>query len=267
MIKNRGAFVVRTSAGKADLEVNEIRAAFIGAETAIQRLGEFRADRTARILSGDIPWSLSSPHILAIHLLPLVSFSLRHSCVINKLPQNAEDLLYPPGQPTMLFQRTFTFDGFAKRYGDDIKRVASYSQLFRNGAIEIVRADYLEPFSHEGFTPLYSLEIHLMDCAERMLKIMRLLDIAGPYYLLIALLNVNGLKVSYAPRNALHRRVIKTIGHDNLILPEVLLENTDISIETVMQSSFDMIWNAAGWAQSLSYKDDGHYLENWRKDF
>jgi hypothetical protein len=47
IIKNRRAFIARTSAGKSDLDVNEIRAAFVGAEAAARRLSEFRADRTA----------------------------------------------------------------------------------------------------------------------------------------------------------------------------------------------------------------------------
>jgi hypothetical protein len=66
--------------------------------------------------------------------------------------------------------------------------------------------------------------------------------------------------------NATRGRVIKTMDRDNLFLPEVLLENTEISIETVMQSSFDMIWNAAGWARSFNYDESGQYPENWRED-
>jgi hypothetical protein len=63
-------------------------------------------------------------------------------------------------------------------------------------------------------------------------------------------------------------RDVRTINQDNLILPEVLVENTDIAIESAMRSSFDMIWNAGGWQRSFSYDESGRFKnENWRKFF
>jgi hypothetical protein len=267
MIKNRGAFVTRTSAGKADLDVNEIRAAFLGAETAIQRLSGFRADRTARILSGDIPWSLSGKRIITMHLLPVASFSSGFSCAIGKVPEEARNLLYSVGRRPAVFRPTFTFEGYANLFAGNMQRVEWYSQLFRNGAIENVNATLLETSRPEDATQLYYLEILIMDCAERMLHVMDLLDIPGPYYLLIALLNAKGVKVTPQQRDPIFDRDIRTIDADNLILPEVFFENTGIPIEGAMRSSFDMIWNAAGWARSFSYDEDGQFNVNWRNYF
>jgi hypothetical protein len=79
-----------------------------------------------------------------------------------------------------------------------------------------------------------------------MLKIMDLLEIPGPYYLLLALLNVKGVRVIAGP----NRPDPRTINRANLIVPEVLLENSAISIEREMRDSFDMLWNACGWQRS-----------------
>jgi Schlafen, AlbA_2 len=270
MIKNRGAFVVRTSAGKADLDVSEVRAAFVNAEAAAQRLSEFRADRTAEILNRDIPWSLSDGPILTIHLLPLVSFA-GYSCAVDRIPEAARKLLYPIGKYHVIRQ-TFTFDGYANviSFGGNVQPVEAYSQIFRNGAVENVNAGrvFAQQDAEES-QGLQNLEMLIMDCAARMLKIMDLLDIPGPYYLVIALLNARGVRVS-----AQHRPIVlrdpnaRTINQNHLILPEVLLENTDISIERDMRNSFDTIWNAAGWERSLSYDKNGSFKdENWRKIF
>jgi hypothetical protein len=271
MIKNRGAFVVRTSAGKADLDVNEVRAAFVGAEAAAQRLSEFRADRTAKILNRDIPWSLSRGPILTIHLLPLAGFSSGYSCAVDKIPEAARKLLYPVGKSPLLRQ-TFTFDGYANliSFGGNVQPVEAYSQIFRNGAVENVNAGrFLAQSDAEESQGLRHLEILIMDCAERMLEIMDLLDIPGPYYLLIALLNARGVRVN-AEQRPIGLRILdaRTINQNHLILPEVLVENTDISIESAMRSSFDMIWNAAGWERSFSYDDNGRFKhENWKEFF
>jgi predicted HTH transcriptional regulator len=42
MIKGRSAFIAPASAGNSELDVSEIRAAFVGAEAAVARLSEFR---------------------------------------------------------------------------------------------------------------------------------------------------------------------------------------------------------------------------------
>jgi hypothetical protein len=244
MIRNRGAFVVRTSAGKADLDVTEIRAAFVGAEAAAQRLSAFRADRTGKILDGDLPWSLSGGPILTIHVLPLVSFSLGYICAIDKIPEAAQKLLYPVGRSPLL-RPTFTFEGFANliSFGANVQPVEAYSQIFRNGAVENVHAFRLGPDEAQR---LYHLEILIMDCGERMLRIMNALDVPGPYYVLIALLNARGFMVSSdTKKTSFGHRDARTINQDNLILPEVLVENTDIAIESVMRSSFDMIGTPA----------------------
>jgi schlafen family protein len=84
MIKGHGAFITRTSAGKLELDVNEIRAAFAGAEAASARMREFRADRTAKLQSGDALWPLVSRRVGIVHLLPLTSVATGYTCAIDK---------------------------------------------------------------------------------------------------------------------------------------------------------------------------------------
>ena len=61
---------------------------------------------------------------------------------------------------------------------------------------------------------------------------MKLLDVPGPYYLVTTLLNVKGLRVTPHGRNTLLiERDVRTLDRNNLILPEVLVENTEISVE------------------------------------
>jgi hypothetical protein len=277
MIKNRGAFVARTSAGKSDLDVNEIRAAFVGSEAAVRRLSEFRAARTANILNGNALWPLCSSRIGVIHVLPLASFASEYTCRIDKIPKEVVPILYPMGRRPATYAPKFTFDG----YSNQMSRASAdgaligYSHLFRNGATENVNAGFLDyacvpvPQTDEAQNAesLCGLEIEIMDCAERMLKIMELLEVPGPYYLLVAFLNMKGLRVTSAERPQFIRDV-RTIDQENLILPEVLLESADISIEAEMRSSFDMIWNAAGWGRSLSYDENGaRKNKNWRQSF
>lgn len=275
MIKNRRAFIARTSARKFDLDVAEIRAAFVGAEAAVQRLSEFRADRTANIQNGNTMWPLCSSRVGAIHIVPLASFASGYRCEIDKIPQEVKPILYPLGRrPSTCFPK-FTFQGSANQMarGNQVGALLGYSHLFRNGAIENLSAGFLdqstdtEQHFEQDAVHLYWLEIQIMDCAERMLKIMELLQVFGPYYLLVAFLNVRGLRVTPGAREQFVRE-IRPVEQANLILPEVLLENSAISIESEMRSTFDMIWNACGWQRSFSYDDQAvHKNANWRNYF
>jgi hypothetical protein len=94
-----------------------------------------------------------------------------------------------------------------------------------------------------------------------MLKIMDLLEIPGPYYLILTLLNVKGVKVTPGT----HAHDAKLIKSANLIMPELLLENTGIRIELEMRNSFNMLWNACGWQRSFSYGEDGNFPTDWRR--
>jgi Schlafen, AlbA_2 len=268
MIKGRGAFITRTSAGKLELDVNEIRAAFAGAEAASARMREFRADRTAKLQNGDALWPLVSRRVGIVHLLPLTSFATGYTCAIDKIPPDVVKILYPMGKRPALSTPKFTFDGYSTQlnWGAEDGGLHGYSHLFRNGAIENVNAGLFLDEAHAGGAfHLYFLEILIMDCAERILEIMELLDIPGPYYLLLAFLNVRGLR--FTPASQGFRAQIRTVDQENLILPEILLMNTDIPIESEMRSSFDMIWNACGWQRSFDYDEAGAYKENWRSYF
>jgi Schlafen, AlbA_2 len=75
MIKNRGAFYTRSSAGKVAMELPEIRSAFVGAESLAARMREFRGERIARLLANDgFPKMGGGPSLLVLHVLPFASF-------------------------------------------------------------------------------------------------------------------------------------------------------------------------------------------------
>jgi len=275
LIKGRGAFITRTSAGKSELDVGEIRAAFAGAEAASARMREFRAERTWRLQNGEALWPLISSRVGVMHILPLASFaSGAYYCAIDKIPREVGEILYPMGRRPSVYVPKITFDGYANQmnWGGKGGALHGYSHIFRNGAIESVNADFLDQFfgpaeiAQGDAAQLYWLEILTMDCAERMLRMMELLEIPGPYYLLLAFLNVKGFRVTRGGERPRFVQDYRTVDRENLILPEVLIESTDVSIESEMRSSFDMVWNACGWQRSFSYTDD-RYPENWRNYF
>jgi hypothetical protein len=75
--KNYSRFYSRTSAGKYQLDVHEIRAGFVAAEVVIERLRRFRVERVARALALETPMPIASGPKLILHALPVHIFPLR----------------------------------------------------------------------------------------------------------------------------------------------------------------------------------------------
>lgn len=69
--KNLSRFYARTSAGKYQLDVHEIRAGFVAAETAFERLRHFRAERIARVLALETPAPIAAGPKLILHAFPV----------------------------------------------------------------------------------------------------------------------------------------------------------------------------------------------------
>lgn len=69
--KNLSRFYSRNSGGKYQLDVGEIRNAFVGLETARERIRQFRADRVARVLAGETPIPMGDGPKVIAHVIPI----------------------------------------------------------------------------------------------------------------------------------------------------------------------------------------------------
>jgi Putative DNA-binding domain len=148
MIRNRRAFTARTSSGKMDMDFGEIRAAFVGAETAIAKLNEFRQNRTGRLIAGEsIVPLIGGPAMLTIHLLPLQSFTPAFQCDLTRLSDKSADRDLVIARNAMWgWQPRFTHHGFVQACtgGQTTGASTIYANVFRNGAIEVVDCDVPE---------------------------------------------------------------------------------------------------------------------------
>ena len=136
MIKNRQAFVYRSSApNNVEMDVAQIRSAFVGAESASSRLVEFRASRLSRLMEGDGAVPLPNLPTIVIHVLPLESFTPGYRSDLSKISQNNDtQALLVPGN-YYGWRPRYTFDGFMQCAGnrDDPAITPFYALLFRMG--------------------------------------------------------------------------------------------------------------------------------------
>jgi hypothetical protein len=256
--KNLSRFFSRTSAGKYQLDVREIRAAFIASESLAHKISTFRSDRVAKLLAEEAPLPLEKNPKIILHLLPVGAFA--DSTTVDL--QAAETLSpsdFKPLGSSHAYAPQFNFDGYLVSADRGTPPVCfSYVQLFRNGAIEAVWMD----FTRERALLIGSLEQELLKGVPRYLALQQRLGIEPPLFVTISLVGTKGLMIITG--DAYHDRWNNPIDRDVLLLPEVALEQIITNVNDLLRPALDTLWQAAGRPRSLGYDASGKRIEKMK---
>jgi hypothetical protein len=247
-----------------DMDFGEIRAAFMGGEAALRRLDDFRRDRLRRLKAGDGIIALNNPAVLALHLLPLQSFSLNYRPDLRNVTHDvAGQQLLIPEHPTWGWQPHFTQHGFLQicSAGGQTAKPVMYANLFRNAAVEVVDANVLNHFAAKSVTGT-GLEFTLFRMTRNLLRLLDTLEVQTPYYVFPSLFNVEGRKLIKLNYHGLENEE-RLFEMDDLVLPEAVIEDRSRPLEHVFQPVADVLWNACGWSGSPNYDTEGEYTLKW----
>ncbi len=254
--KNDSKFFSRNSRGKYQLDVSELRSAFLLSEAVAERARTFRTERLSNIIAGETPTALdeNAPKIV-LHIVPFGAFELSAKPNIGLLTQvdNArltEPLrLFPGGFPAP----HYNFDGLLVSVQD------SYTQFFRNGSIECVDTSILAASKERRFTSGSIYETRLLQAMKRYLDAQQRLDVELPSLVMVSLLGVKDYTIRFDINDFFlldgHR-----IDRSNLVVSEILIDSYNCDLAVSMKPIFDAIANAAKWSRSMSYSEDGKLL-------
>lgn len=253
--KNDSKFFSRNSRGKYQLDVSELRSAFLLSEMVAERLRTFRTERLSNIIAGEAPEALdeSAPKVV-LHIVPFGAFELSTKPNLGVLTQVENVRLLEPlrlssgGFPAP----HYNFDGLLVSVQD------ASTQVFRNGSIESVDTSILSASRERRFTSGSIYETRVLQALKRYLKAQQRLEVELPLLVMVSLLGVKGYAIRFDNNGFLvddHR-----IDRSNLIVPEILIESYDCDLAGVMKPIFDTIANAAKWSRSMNYNEDGASL-------
>jgi len=265
MVRHQGVtrFCGRNSNGKYDLDVHELRSAFLANETLGERLKSFRLDRINRCLSGSTPIKLTSQRLTVLHVLPVSSarpdIRLATSDLRRVLESGKVRPLASSGHGPY-----FNFDGLliASNWGNGAYH--STVQVFRNGFLEAIESEVLNhTMQLDGGNgevrriPSTEWENYLVESLPGFLQALADLGLSAPYVVSLTLLNVRGLTMA-APSNYFARST-KPFDRDNILVEEILVESANQPAATILRPLFDQVWNACGWAGSPNFDKNGNW--------
>lgn len=260
VFKQWSRFYSRNSAGKYQLDVHELRSAFVGSENVTERIRQFRIERIDAILQGNTPEPLVGQSYLCVHMIPISVFDPSFSFDITRVREEGKTLR-PIGRGG--WSPSVNFDGLLFLRWKDPGELASYVQLFRSGIIEAVESEMLaaSPFDPQEveFIPSVAYEKCVIQAVNGYAEFYKKYEVPTPILVGMSMLNVRGFCMAEHG----NRYGAIPIDRDHLILPDRLAESLDFDAASFLRPCFDQIWNACGYDRSMNYDEKGNWNSGW----
>jgi hypothetical protein len=186
--KNR--FWARSSAGKFEPEVGELRVLFSVVPQLTERIREFRATRIGQIVGGETPVPLNADSgRIIVHVVPFAS--LEPGAPINIEAAMQKVSAWMPWKAGSADYR-INFDGFVV-FAPANPETRAYVQVMRNGGVESVATGILDKDRFRR--PAIYLEQtigRLLDNVTRVTDGLRNVDVTSPLAVLVSMMDVRG---------------------------------------------------------------------------
>ena len=251
MVTFRGAskFYARGAAGRYELNLDQLRAAFVASETVVEKLRALRAERLGRLIARDTPVPLSDGPVLTVLVapLPIAGSALGVDLTQVTIDDHTFMKLLQPMESTSWNHRR-NFDGIVL-HNSSAGDARAYTQLFRSGAIESVRV--LRP--DEAIRWIACEKITIEAC-ENAFQVYETLALDTPVFAMLSLIGAKGSGFFVDPSRFESAR---DFDRDEYVLPEV--EIFPGSVATDLRPVFDIVWQSVGLFGALSYNSAGNW--------
>ena len=252
--RGRSAFYGRTSAGKYQLDVDQLRTAFALSQGTLDRIRDFRAERIAQIAAAVTPMKLARTPVVVVHVMPLISFETDRSFDSRELEKAFPLGKVMPAYSERGYSTRFNFEGFVIYSGMTENDVSSYLQAFRSGVIESVSA---EPFwnNNNVLASAFFEGDLLRSSLPKYFTALQGLSVPPPFFVGVSLVGAEEFGMELPGMRGLVERS-QTFGRKILIVPPIMVERYDSNLAMAMRPIFDSVWNAAGSRGSPYYDGD-----------
>jgi hypothetical protein len=261
-------FWTRSSVGKYEPNVDELRVLFTRAPNLADRIRDFRFDRIAKIVGGDAPVPLMGTRRLIMHVAPLSAFEGGQSFRLdmNQAPHQLFTAFPPIGAQVGDFR--INVDGclVLSNRGADGRTHRAYVQAFHNGIVEAVDSTFVmgEGTAQSPYR-LTSIRTDstIVRASHSYLQSLQARDAPAPYLLLVSLMGVRGIPYSFAmDAGTLFEDEAGTLDRDQFHFTELVIDDVPLDpyeYAKLLRPLLDQIANAAGRAKTPSFQHDGRF--------
>lgn len=268
--KGQFRFYARSSAGKYEPNVDELRTLFTLAPALAERVRDFRVERLAKIAAGAAPVPLLGTDSLVLHIVPLSAFGLGASVSLAEIREDHR--AFPPLGAQFAQHRMINFDGalMLSNASSATAEQRAYVQIFRTGIVESVYSGIANREAREGRPAMrvQAIEGAFLMNGLKYLKTLVSLGVEPPFAILISLVNVRGLTIAYTSESGWpDDDEIVRLDRDQFHFGEAVIESVPASVQAfaaAVRPVIEQLANAAGLAASPSFDEHQGYLPVFR---
>lgn len=262
--ENSNRFWARSTAGKYEPNVDQLRDLFTLAPRIADRTREFRASRLARLGAADAPVTLMHNDLLVLHVVPFSAFDRDHPLPMTQLECNYTSF-HPIGSRGSQAVK-INFDGFlTMSNGNRAANVErAYVQLFRGGIVEAVDGLYVRA-SGEPLIPAVEVDRSVTGNAMRLMQDLAAIGFEPPYAVLVSFLTAEPGRFNFAhPGDAAwYDRMGSRTDRQQYAFGEVIFDAVPANIQAcagTMRPLLNQIAQSGGMAGSITFREDGTFV-------
>src|SRR5215472_9096998 len=258
IFKNNGRFWARSSAGKYEPNVEELRRIFTEAPLLAERVRAFRTERIARIAAHETPVSLLDGGSLVLHVVPYAAFDFGNSLSLDKVAEQPH--LFVPLGSTSVQDYEITFEGLITASNADglSEPQRAYVHVFRSGAVEAV-ASSLSRGEERLILP--HIEDTVVNYSRSYAVSLQRFGVEPPFAILVSLVDVKGKQLLQGvPNDPRFRSAV--LNNDQYHFIETIFENIPSDANDAakqLRATLDHFANAAGLPSSPYFDESGNY--------
>lgn len=250
IFKGHDKFYARNSGGKYSLDTSELRLAFTSSHIIEEKIRKFRNERVHALMFDETPIPFERGPKIILQVIPIDAFSRNSNYDVHR--HEIIRMLRPIRSGG--WNSRINFDGLLLFTGNGSPSY-SYVQLYRNGIIEAVNTSILSFRGGDKIIPSKAYEEALIEALNNYLEVLRKIEVTIPLFCFLAFTDIKGYRLGLSA-SWLDSYYIE---RDNLLLPETIIDNYDLKAETILKSSFDLVWNACGLERSYNYDENGNW--------
>jgi hypothetical protein len=253
----RNRFWSRSSAGKYEPNVDELRSLFAFSPELADRMRAFRFDRISKIVSGDTPISLvEGRSCLILHIVSFSYFDLRPSFLLSEVIKSPLRFVSPA--VTTGSDWLINFDGFLTfPVADGNGQHSGYLQVLRAGAVEAIDLD----LEWQGMLDILTADARIVRATRLYTTALQECGAGPPFAVMAGLVGVRGKQLVRHDSYQIPRGQV--MNRDQLHLIEVVLDEVpagDPDCGKALRPMLDHLANAAGHQGSFSFDNQGNFI-------
>lgn len=255
-LKDRERFFLRTSSGNAPMSYAEIRNSFLQSDENMIRIKEKRKIRIYDILNNETDLILEGKSFMTLHICPL------NTNIINSKYLDL-DIIKTSSGPFISHDLTnidinserYSLNGFIRYGGSNYdNRAKRYALFFRNCDIEYLTSNV---FYKEKYLGGIFYENEVLNISRKSIKYYKNLNIQPPLVFQLSFIKIKGFMLD-VNLDYLKMKESHPADREIILIPEILIEDYNINLESAFKTLFDMVWNIFGYPGCINYDEEGN---------